>query len=305
MNSSKGKDLKCGRVRMVARKRNTLAKDLIELFREKNKNTNDYSSNILTYLGHTRFATSSINIETELHPHQWVPPCKETVWIFDSKEGLFSSHQSSFVVHISHNGDFDALNAFGRSSTVNEVGVWLERVLQCSNNTSGDSPKVAGCIDLLRVQGRWAAAARLAYIRCIHKDMTDVCDGEQLSKKASNTFPVSSFWDAWRDFFEVVWVQHKDLVIEPIATGTGPSAYRYRINVYRERQFVNALVSFSSMKKPDISDWKDDAFRSFVVSTVRGFLRMDLYNACSEFLSRAQGSFGLQMHCSVEEGENG
>eukprot|EP01035_Chromulina_nebulosa_P007566 gene7566-10217_t len=189
MNSSKGKDLKCGRVRMVARKRNTLANDLIELFRAKNKYTNDYSSNILTFLGHTRFATSSINVETELHPHQWVPPCKETVWIFDSKEGSYSRQQSSFVVHISHNGDFDALNAFGRSSTVNEVGVWLERVLQCSNSTSGDSPKVAGCIDLLRVQGRWAAAARLAYIRCIHKDMTDVCDGEQLSKKASNTFP--------------------------------------------------------------------------------------------------------------------
>jgi hypothetical protein len=131
--------------------------------------------------------------------------------------------------------------------------------------------------------------------------MTDVCDGEQLSKKASNTFPVSSFWDAWNDFFEVVWVQHKDLVIEPIAIGQ--SSYRYRINIKSERQLVNALVS-SSIKKPDISDWKGDVFRSFVVSTVRGFLRMDLYNACSEFLSRAQGSFGLQMHCSVEEGEN-
>jgi len=29
---------------------------------------------------------------------------------------------------------------------------------------------------------------------------------------------------------------------------------------------------------------------------------MDLYNALTEFLSRAQGSFGLQMHCSLEEG---
>ena len=297
---SKGKDLKCSRVRMVARKRNTLAKDLIELFRENNKNTSTYSGNIRTFLGHTRFATSSINIETELHPHQWVPPCKETVWIFDSKEGSFSRQQSNFVVHISHNGDFDALNAFGRSSTVNEVGVWLERVLQCSNNTTGDSPKVAGCIDLLRVQGRWAAAARLAYIRCIHKDMTDVCDGEQLSKKASNTFPASSFWAAWSDFFEVVWIQIKDSVIEPIATGS--SSYRYRINAKGERQLVNALVS-SSTKKPDVIGWRDDIFISFVVSAVRGFLRMDLYNACSEFLSRAQGSFGLQMHCSVEEGE--
>ena len=160
MNSA-GKDIECSRVRMVARKRKTLARDLIELFRGKS-NHSDSSGNVLTFLGHTRFATSSINIVPELHPHQWVPPRKEAIWFFNSKEGSFSRRQSSFVVHISHNGDFDALNAFGRISTVNEVGVWLERVLQCSNSTSGDSPKVAGCIDLLRVQGRWAAAARLA-----------------------------------------------------------------------------------------------------------------------------------------------
>lgn len=297
---STGKDLKCSRVRMVARKRKTLATDLIELFRKNNTNANNYSGNILTFLGHTRFATSSINIVPELHPHQWVPPHQETVWIFDSKGGSFSRQKNDFVVHISHNGDFDALNAFGRSSTVNEVGVWLERVLQCSNSTSGDSPKVAGCMDLLRVQGRWAAAARLAYIRCIHKDMTDVCKGEQLSKKASNTFPVSSVWDAWRDFFEDVWIQHKDFVIESIPTAS--SSYRFRINSKGERQLVNALATAASVKKPDTTGWTDDVFTSFLISAVRDFLRMDLYNACSEFLSRAQGSFGLQMHCSMEEG---
>ena len=295
-----GNDIDCSRVRMVARKRKTLATDLIELFCEKNKHVQKSSGNCLTFLGHTRFATSSINIVPELHPHEWVPPHRENVWIFDSREGSFIRQKSIFVLHISHNGDFDALNAFGRISTVNEVGVWLERVLQCTNSTSGDSPKVAGCMDLLRVQGRWAAAARLAYIRCVHMDMTDVCNGEQLSKKASNTFPTSSYWDAWSDFFEESWSQNKDLVIEPIVMG--PSFYRYRINSERECQLVNILVS-SSERKPDISEWGNDIFTSFVTSTVRGFLRMDLYNACSEFLFRAQGSFGLQMHCSIEEGQ--
>jgi hypothetical protein len=156
-------------------------------------------------------------------------------------------------------------------------------------------------MDLLRVQGRWAAAARLAYIRCIHKDMTDVCKGEQLSKQASNTFPVSSVWDAWRDFFEDVWIQYKDLVIESIPTGS--SSYRFRINSKGERQLVNALAT-ASAKKPDTSGWTDDVLTSFLNSAVRDFLRMDLYNACSEFLSRAQGSFGLQMHCSMEEGSS-
>jgi len=35
---------------------------------------------------------------------------------------------------------------------------------------------------------------------------------------------------------------------------------------------------------------------------VRGFLRADLYNAMTEILTRAEGSFGLQAHCTLEPG---
>lgn len=88
---------------------------------------------------------------------------------------------AQFGVHISHNGDFDTLSAYShvavmimiyfytfnckhdhRVAQVNEdVGHWLERVLHVPNDLRGDSPKIAGCFDLMRVQGRWAAAARL------------------------------------------------------------------------------------------------------------------------------------------------
>ena len=35
---------------------------------------------------------------------------------------------------------------------------------------------------------------------------------------------------------------------------------------------------------------------------VRGFLRGDMYNALTEIMSRAEGSFGVQVHCTLEPG---
>ena len=55
---------------------------------------------------------------------------------------------------------------------------------------TGDSPKIVGCMDLMRVQGRWGPAARMAYIRAILKSVTDVTGGEGLSKEAPNAFPM-------------------------------------------------------------------------------------------------------------------
>ena len=68
---------------------------------------------------------------------------------------------AQFGTHITHNGDFDTFQAYNQVMVNEEVGLWLERVLRVPNNLLGDSPKIAGCMDLMRVQGRWAAAARL------------------------------------------------------------------------------------------------------------------------------------------------
>ena len=45
----------------------------------------------------------------------------------------------------------------------------------------------------------------------------------------------------------------------------------------------------------NIMDWSEIQLTTFLSCTVRGFLRGDLYNAMTEFLSRAEGSFGLQV----------
>lgn len=45
-------------------------------------------------------------------------------------------------IHISHNGDFDALEAYGGSIVNAELGCWLERILHVKNDLAGDSVKV-------------------------------------------------------------------------------------------------------------------------------------------------------------------
>lgn len=85
-----------------------------------------YKSNNVV-IGHTRFATSSINTVPELHPHEWVPFHPEIVWIFDHIKGAFVRSKQSVGIHITHNGDFDAIEAYAGTMVVDEIGCWLEK----------------------------------------------------------------------------------------------------------------------------------------------------------------------------------
>jgi hypothetical protein len=63
-----------------------------------------------------------------------------------------------------------------------------------------------------------------------------------------------------------------------------------------QNQDLNAETSRGALRtKLGITDWSDAQVASFLSCTVRGFLRSDLYNSMSEFLARAEGSFGLQV----------
>jgi hypothetical protein len=65
-----------------------------------------------TVIAHTRFATSSANKVSELHPHEWTPFKEEVVWKFNSIIGKYERSSAVMGVHITHNGDFDELEAY-------------------------------------------------------------------------------------------------------------------------------------------------------------------------------------------------
>ena len=145
----------------------------------------------------------------------------------------------------------------------------------------GDSPKIAGCMDLFRVQGRWGASARLAWIRCILRSVNDVCDGQDLSKQSPNSFPSPSYfsgkgmlsedehiclrlikfsmklqlivllpWLDWASFVECVWKQHINNVITiiPPAPSDSTKQFKYSINSEGEKLFVTSVCNILQLR---------------------------------------------------------
>ena len=62
-----------------------------------------------------------------------------------------------------------------------------------------------------------------------------------------------------------------------------------------ENRNINKEHHHHRADEPDISNWSGLEFKSFVTMTVKGFLNADLYNTMTEFMSRAEGSFGVQV----------
>lgn len=290
------------RVRCVARKRYPLAADLAQLFVKKNGGEPD-ASVAVTFIGHTRFATSSVNVVPELHPHEWMLPQQEFVWQM-SPSGKYEEISTTFGMHLTHNGDFDALEAYSGMIVVSEVGLFCERVLHTPNSTNGDSPKLCGMMNILRTQGRWAASARLGYVRNL-KSANDTCGGEQLSKEAPNTFPGPEVFQQWAEFFNPIWKMHKNNVIELLKQPkVGQRGLEYQINRVAEKAFIHKCLEQIEAKKDSfgVKDWTAKETKVFVNFTIRAFLRNDLYTALTELMSRAEGSFGVQVHCTIEPG---
>ena len=92
-----------------------------------------------SFIGHTRFATSSVNVDSELHPHEWVKFHDEMVWNFCKKDRRFKKVTAHVGIHITHNGDFDCLAGYDLKLTNEDIGLWLERVHHVKNDLLGDS----------------------------------------------------------------------------------------------------------------------------------------------------------------------
>jgi hypothetical protein len=130
------------------------------------------------FLGHTRFATSSKPSTNESHPHRFSQPKRVRVW--RRGPGGWSSAVERFELYVTHNGDFDYWQLFGRVRTQREVGQWLKQVLGATHTIAGcDSVKVAGVMELLRTQGVWEHALRLAYQVLFSQSRSCVLNFEQ------------------------------------------------------------------------------------------------------------------------------
>ncbi|CAI5501080.1 unnamed protein product, partial [Closterium sp. Naga37s-1] len=144
----------------------------------------DSASSVHVFLGHTRFATSSVPSVGETHPHQWVPERRLPLWRVHAGTGAITCAPTNVGVYVTHNGDFEFWNLFGRDRTHSEMGPWLEVVLERDQPAQCDSVMIAGLMDLLRTHALWLPSIRLAFHQTVVMSYEEV-----LSPQASHPLP--------------------------------------------------------------------------------------------------------------------
>lgn len=139
---------------------------------------------VQVFQGHTRFATSSMPSVPESHPHQWSPESRVSMWRVDPATGKAARRAEPFSVYVTHNGDFDLLNVYGRDRTHREIAEWLTVILHSPCPARCDSVKVAGVIELFRTQGVWAHAFRFAFLTTLATHFEDTLSDGALGAAA-------------------------------------------------------------------------------------------------------------------------
>ena len=236
--------------------------------------------NTIIGVWHYRFGTSGSPSILETHWHEWIPDRLEKVWQIEN--GTYIPKLQNVNHRITHNGDFDTWQLFGRLVDYRTLGLWLERVLQVPNQTVGDSPKIAGMMDLLITQGMWLPSVRLAYQLMIASSVDDAFGGAELTKDAPNTAPARDQLERWARLCEAAFVEHLNHLPEAKEITTAHSLYQLQQLMIHNLQQDNQLASIDHCK-----------LCLFVQATLESFLRNDLYRATQFFMLRARGSFGL------------
>jgi len=241
---------------------------------------------------HYRYGTSSSPSILETHWHEWIPARQATVWKIENSKWV---RERKNVNHrITHNGDFEAWMLFGKHIENAQLGLWLERVLHTPNSTTGDSPKIAGMMDLLITQGMWYASVRLAYQLEVAESIEEAFGGQEPSKDAPNTAPSKLELGGWAELFERVFQKYADAMLLLNSSFT--------LVTFKEHlSWFEKDVLRESSKNVSISRWTQKKRAAFVRMALHAFLHNDLYRATKIFMARARGSFGLVTVSTLEE----
>jgi hypothetical protein len=232
---------------------------------------------------HYRYGTSSPPAILETHWHEWMPARNAIIWQVEDEK--FIRRVRNVNHRITHNGDFDSFQIFDEQIDNATLGLWLERVLQTPNFTSGDSPKIAGLMDLLITQGMWDASLRLAYQLEVAGSIAAAFGGQKPTKAAPNTAPSQQTLSSWAEIYEEVWEKYHHAGRLP----DKGSLKRFESHVLEISKDI--LLNQCSRKQ----------LVAFVKATINAFLHNDLYRATQLFMSRAEGSFGLVTVSTLSE----
>lgn len=282
--------------KVINRKRQNLTQSLEAAFsptRRKAKSAGAQPlSKAVTGIWHYRYATSSPPAVLETHWHEWMPAREADVWRVEQEKWVCDR---PLVNHrITHNGDFDAWRLFGQTIENVHLGLWLERVLHTPNATLGDSPKIAGMMDLLITQGMWDASLRLAYQLAVADSLESAFGGKPLDKTAPNTAPSTQAIQEWAAIANQIFLKHKVTLLQPYAKSMLELSRKHLAHF--EQDLHQALSQNST-----ISQWTPAKQSAFTKNASYAFFHNNLYQATKLFMAKAEGSFGLVTASTLSE----
>ena len=241
---------------------------------------------------HYRYATSSAPSILETHWHEWIAERETDVWRVEKGRWL---RDSQVVNHrITHNGDFEAWRPFGKAIDNDQLGLWLERVLHAPNETVGDSPKIAGMMDLLITQGMWDASLRLAYQLAVANGVESTFGGQPPADDAPSTAPSVQAIQNWAALAERVFLQHLSNLLRPYAKSMLELSKKHL--AYFEQDLRQALSQDGTVRR-----WPLNKQSAFVKNALYAFFHNNPYQATKLFMSKAEGSFGLVVASTLNE----
>ncbi|MBP9865695.1 MAG: hypothetical protein KBC91_04755, partial [Candidatus Omnitrophica bacterium] len=256
---------------------------------------------LIDYSSHLRFGTSTPPAQKETHPH--ISP--ETVsrhYDWSDSASKIEARNKNFQIGVRHNGDNDGIRteeqilqdhpvyAFGKELDYNDVRHELSRILY-EDTTKGDSPVIASMLALYSAQGRWDAAARLAYL--------------MMSGSLKESFPglnspeaIERITRRWGSVFDAEFVRHKDRLF------TAQNGKWVPDRGYLEQTFIPAMRQAASTLKNDryLGGFSAEVFEAFIQSAIFAFLHQDTYRAIQMLMatSLSSSTFGLSVSSTLD-----
>lgn len=219
-------------------------------------------------------------IERGAHPHSWVG-----------------------INAIAHNGDFDFLMHKGKRYTNEAVGWMLKRVLKKNNDTTGDSPKAAGMMDLFLAQGDWTSAARFSHFEAVTGGFEDYFGGTlpgnvAEEKTAPDTSLTAAEEKALGEFLRKSFEAHEGPAILASLKGKELS----EIGQETLRKLKAAMTA--DVKEPFadtpagalFKKWGAAKAKSFVGTAVEAYFKNNSFHVWKTIMPRFRGSAGINAY---------
>lgn len=278
---------------------------------------------------HTRYATGSVTMLHEAHPHEWkeYSGAKDDrlVWTLPNPNSVMPTEAAQGaagrlmlskrpVQHtITHNGDNDELKIQGVAIPFNKQGDYFERVLGTPTQWDGDSPMIAGAMELFATQGMWAESLRLAF----QETLAPPFDPASIPEKPKNA--TAKELKAWKKQVKMAlarfpapdqdtlkaWADLAGKVLSAAASKSGfiPAGAKSLSDVPAEaRAQLKAALADELRRHPSLSGFSQDKLDAFFQTAVRAFLDHDVYTALQLFKGRAEGTYGLIFQSTLEPG---